>query len=75
MTRLEVLLRFLNRAPAYCHNLQTEGDRLYSYGVLVAEWEGDCLRITEPIEGEPEAASRHRQELRLLAKDRKEAAR
>lgn len=63
----ECIDRFLCRKIAYGGNLASDGDRLYSYLVVIAEWDEQAIRLPEANRFYNRTISKHRNMLRDMA--------
>ena len=53
VTEIEVIAAFVRRSPAEIPSLKSDGERLFSGKTIVAEWDGEKIRIA-PKNGDSE---------------------
>lgn len=64
---IDTIGAFLRKEVAYGGSLSTDGRRLYSYLVVIGEWDGDVVRLPESDRFCSRTTSRHRNMLRDMA--------
>ncbi len=64
---IDTIGAFLRREIAYGGTLQSDSRRLYSYLVVIGEWDRDVVRLPESDRFCSRTTSRHRNMLRAMA--------
>lgn len=63
----DAITYFLQRKEGYGGHLISDGRRLYSYLTIIAQWEGEAVRLPNPYKMYSRTTSRHRNMLRVMA--------
>ena len=66
-TLIETIGRFLNKQLAYGDTLISDGNRLYSYLVVIGEWKRDVLVIPDADKFVIRSTERHKKMLKAMA--------
>ncbi len=66
----ETISSFLKKEVAYGGTLSTDGGRLYSYLVVIGEWNGEAIELPDSGEFYSRTTTRHRNMLKDMATSR-----